>query len=118
MTEITFYTENRKNPYLEDFISRMEDLRYRYYASELFSRLSRLPDFNADQAIRKSMVICKLAGLPVQHHFVAVYRSELSGIRRDWKLSELACGFAILSFTASTGEAREIQDAFIRYIGL
>ncbi len=118
-TSVTFYSSyERTNPYLKDFAERVNALRYRYYASELLSRLVRTPDFDLDKAVRKAVVICKLAGIPVNEHFTAIYRSEKTVLIRDWKFSDLACGFVIISYNANSDETREIQEALIRYMGL
>ncbi len=119
MEAITYYYQyGQPDPGIRDFINRVNDMRYTYYASELLKKLVQSPDFDFEQAVRKAIVICKMAGLPVQEHFTAVYRSEHDGIARDWKLSELACGFILVSFHPASDEGEEIQQAFIRYNGL
>ena len=115
---IQYFQSGQQNPFLKDFTDRIEELRYRYYASELLVQLLHSPDFDLNEAVRKAMALCKLSGIRVQDHFTAVYRSEFGGLARDWKLSELACGFVIISLNAGNDEARDIQEAFIHYLGL
>lgn len=113
-----FYEFNHLDPIIEMFVSGMNDLNYRYYASELLRRLLHHTDFNLDKSVRKAIAILKLTGLPVQEHISCVYRSDISGINRDWKLSELACSLIIITHDSATGEIEEYRQSLMHYLGI
>jgi len=113
-----YYQYQELSPALEDFIDKVNTLRYRYYASELMERLLASPDFDLELEVRKALAICKLAEIPVQKHFRCVYRYGRSGLTRDWKLSELASSIIIVSHDSPDKEIRELQQVFIRRLGL
>ncbi len=113
-----YYEYNFADPMIELFISRMNDLNYRYYASELMNRLMKAEDFNFDESIRKAFAILRLTGIPVQQHFSCIYRSDTAGTRRDWKMSELACSLVIISAEPANIEIAKIQNAFLDYLGV
>lgn len=114
----TYYQYNQLSRELEFIIGRLNDLRYRYYASELLDTLLHSRDYNIESAIRKAIAIMRITGLPVEKHFRRVYRSDIQGITGDWRLSELACGLIILSFDSGNKDVYEVQQIFLKHIGL
>ena len=115
---VSYYQYDQVNPVIEEFIKRVYELPYRYYASELLKRLVHTTDFQLEPAVRKAIAICRLAGIPVQEHFALIYRCDAHGLYRDWKLSEFACSLIIVSYDATGEEVKEIQDSFIRCLGI
>ena len=113
-----YYEYNEINPMIGMFISRMNELNYRYYASELLYRMLHSDKFDLDSSIRKAIAILRLTGIPVQDHFSCVYRSDASGIKRDWKLSELACSLVLISYESTNSEIDEFQRTLLGYLGL
>lgn len=113
-----YYQYNQYTPFIEDFVKRVHELRYRYYASEIVGVLMQSPDFDLDRAVKKAIAACRLAGIPAQSHFTGIYRCEPPGLSKDWKLSELACSFIIITCDTASDEIKEIQDAFIRYLNI
>lgn len=113
-----YYEYDHLHPVIELFISRMNDLNYRYYASELLCSLLHSADFDLDISIRKAITILRLTGIPVHEHFSRVYRSGSSGIKYDWKLSELACSLIIMSYESPNAEIEEFQRALMDYLGV
>jgi hypothetical protein len=113
-----YYEYNYVDPMIELFLSSMNDLNYRYYASELLNRLMESENFNFEASVRKAIAIMRLTGVPVQQHFSCVYRSTAQGTRRDWKMSELACSLIIMSSDPATNEIEEIQYALMKYLGI
>jgi hypothetical protein len=113
-----YYEYNHLDPIIELFVSGMNELNYRYYASELLRRLLHSTDFNLDASVRKTIAILKLTGQPVHEHISCVYRSDSLGINRDWKLSELACSLIIISHDPATDEISEYRQALMKYLGI
>jgi hypothetical protein len=113
-----YYEYNYTDPVIESFFSRINDLNYRYYASELLNRLMQSEDFNFEASVRKAIAILRLTGVPVQEHFSCIYRSADRGMRRDWKMTELACSLMIISARAENQEIEEIQQALLHYLGI
>ena len=113
-----YYEYNHVNPIIEMFISGMNELKYKYYASELLKRLLHSPDFNLDKSVRKAIAILKLTGHPVHEHISCVYRSDSSVVNRDWKLSELACSLIIISYENPNEEIDEYREALLDYLGI
>ncbi|MFP4025939.1 MAG: hypothetical protein ACLFVR_15570 [Thiohalospira sp.] len=106
----------RSSPAIESFIERMNELRYRYYASDLLNRLMQMENF--DFHMRRAIAMLRLTGIPVQEHIACIYRSDATDIKRDWKLSELAGSLMIISFESSDQEIHELQEALIEYLGI
>lgn len=115
---IPYYQYNRMDPAMEHFIRRMNEIRYRNYAGELLASLMQSPGFNMEELVKKTVAILRLTGTPVQEHITCVYRSDLNGIRKDWKLSGLACSIIILAADSSADKVREIQDELIHFAEL
>ena len=114
-----YYEYDHLHPVIELFLSRMNELNYRYYASELFRSISGAADSDLYASMRRAIAILRLTGVPVQNHFLRVYRcAGPSGIRQDWKLSELACSLIILSYEAPDTEIEQFQQAIINYLGV
>src|SRR5690606_7855905 len=107
---------NHTDPMIEMFISGINEMKYRYYASELLRRMIHSSEINLDRSVRKAIAILKLTGLPVQEHVTCVYRSDNKGINRDWKLSELACSLIILSQDSSSDEIEDYRQALLNYM--
>lgn len=115
---VKHYHYDRLNPYIDLFIDRMNEFKFRYYASELLKQVLHSFEFNLDFSIRKAIAICKLTGIPVQEHFSCIYRSDGTGLIKDWRLSDLACSLVLVSFNASNPELDEIQQGFMDYLGI
>ena len=113
-----YYEYNYTDPIIESFISHINDLNYHYYASELLSRLMQSDDFDFDASIRKAIAVLRLTGIPVQQHFSCIYRSDIMGTKRDWKLSELASRLIVISSEPANKEIEKIQDALMKYMGI
>lgn len=105
-------------PGIEQFLERLNDMKFRYYVSELMNRLTDAPGFDMDFAIRKAITICRLTKMPVNEHFKLVFRSEAGCVSRDWKLSDLACSLVILTGNSSDKYIKDIQEQFLAYMGL
>lgn len=115
---VSYYQYNQLDPIIESFINRIEELKYHHYASELLKSCLKDSDYNLDLAVRKAIAICKLTGIPVKEHFIVIYRSDATGISRDWKLSNLASGILIISSDISGNDMNDIQRAFLEYLGV
>ena len=113
-----YYEYNHPDPMIDLLISGINELNFRYYASELLRRMLQTTDINIDKSVRRAIAILKITGLPVQEHISCVYRSDASGINRDWRLSELACSLIILSHEAATDEFEECRIALLKYLGV
>jgi hypothetical protein len=109
---------NYLSPVIEMFLSRMNELNYKYYASELLYRMLRSNEFDLDTSIRKAIAILRLTGIPVQNHFFCIYRSDSTAIKRDWKLSELACSLVIIIHESTNSEIEEFQEELMSYLGV
>jgi hypothetical protein len=114
----TYSQYNQINPAIEFFLRRLSDMRYRYYASDLLKSYLHAQKGSIEESIRRAIAIMRLTGIPVQEHFQRIYRSDTQGITGDWRLSELACCLIILSFDESNQSAYQIQQSFLRYLGL
>jgi hypothetical protein len=113
-----YYYDNFSIPGIDQFLERANDIKFRYYISELMNRLTNTPGFEMDFAIRKAITICRLANIPVNEHFKLVFRSEEGCVSRDWKLSDLACCIIIISSNSTDKYIKDIQEQLLAYIGL
>lgn len=113
-----YYEFNHNDPMIEMFISGINEMNYRYYASELLRRMIHSANIDLDQSVRKAIAILKLTGKPVQEHITCVYRSDKLNINRDWKLSELACSLIIISHDSVSDDIEEYRQALLDYLGV
>lgn len=113
-----YYRFNRPDPAIEWFISRMNELRYRYYASELLEELGQTDEANLQHSIRKTMAVMRLTGIPVQQHFTEIYRSHPAGTRIDWKISGLACSLIIINYESPEQGIMALKQALLEYLGV
>ena len=104
-------------PALELFVSRMNELEYRNYASKMLNKLLQSTDFDLENSLKRTIAVFRLTGIPIREHITAVYRSDFGGIRKDWELSELACSVVILSLDSSEQQVRNIQESLMEYLG-
>lgn len=115
---VRYIQYNRLHPSLELFISRMNEMMYRKYASDLFNRLLRTSDFDMEESLRRTIAIFRLTGISEREHITGIYRSDYNGIRKDWQLSELACSLIILTADSADREVINIQEELLNYLGL
>lgn len=115
---VKYYQYQHPGPALELFISRMNEMLYDHYASELLNRLLRTPEFDMEDSVRKTIAIFRLTGIPVQEHIRGIYRSDINGIRKDWRLSELACSLIILSSDADGDFVNKTREDLLDILGL
>jgi len=94
----------------------MNELNYRYYASDLLNRLMRTEDFDLEASVRKAIAILRITGVPVQQHICCIYRSANQYTQRDWKLSELACSLIIISAEPVNREIKSVQESFLDFL--
>lgn len=113
-----YYEYNHPDPMIDMFVSGINELNFRYYASELLKRMMQTKDINIDKSVRTTIAILKLTGLPVQEHISCVYRSDATGLNRDWRLSELACSLIVLSHESASGELEECRMALLKFLGV
>lgn len=115
---VRYIQYNRLHPSLELFISKMNEMMYRKYASDLLKQLVRTTDFDMEDSLRRTIAIFRLTGIPEKEHITGIYRSDFNGIHKDWQLSELACSLIILSADSADREVKNIQDDLLNYLGL
>lgn len=113
-----YYEYNHTDPMIDMLVSGINELNFRFYASELLRRMLHSNDINLDKSVRRAIAILKLTGLPVQEHISCIYRSDATGINRDWRLSELACSLIIISHEAGSDELEECRMALLKYLGV
>ena len=115
---VKYYQYQHPEPLLELFISRMNEMMYSRYASELLNHLLRASDFDMENSVRKAIAVFRLTGIPVQEHIRGIYRSDFNGIRKDWRLSELACSLIILSSESMDARGNKTKDDLLEFLGL
>ncbi|MGC9472127.1 MAG: hypothetical protein ACP5D1_11340 [Bacteroidales bacterium] len=113
-----YYRFNQPDPAIEWFISRMNELRYRYYVSELLEELGHTDEKNLQHSIRKTMAVLRLTGIPVQKHFTEIYRYHPTGIRIDWKISVLACSLIIINYESPEEDIMALKQTLLEYLGV
>lgn len=115
---VKYVQYNQLDPAIERFISRMNEIMYREYASDLLNQLLQTSDFDMDDSLRRTIAIFRLTGIPEKEHITGVYRSDFNGIHKDWQLSELACSLIILTADSADREVKNIQNDLLNYLGL
>jgi len=113
-----YYQYNHTDPLIESFIAGMNECNYRYYASELLQRILHSSGFDLESSVRKAVAVMRLTGIPVQNHFFRIYRSGISGLKQDWKLSELACSLIILSYESPNADLEAFREAIRDHLGI
>ena len=115
---VKYYQYQHPGPALELFISRMNEMLYSHYASELLNRLLLSSKFDMENSVRKAIAIFRLTGIPVQEHIRGIYRSDFNGTRKDWRLSELACSLIILSSDSKIETVNNSKEDLLEFLGL
>ncbi len=113
-----YHQYNLLNPALEQFMSRMNERIYSRYASDLLDHLLRSAEFDMDNSVKKTIAVFRMTGIPVHEHICSIYRSYSQGIRKDWRLSELACSLIILTSDSTSSKIREVQNELLDFYGL
>jgi len=115
---VKYYQFQHPEPLFELFISRMNEMMYGRYASELLNHLLCASDFDMENSVRKAIAVFRLTGIPVQEHIRGIYRSDFNGIRKDWCLSELACSLIILCSDAKGDMINTTKEDLLDVLGL
>ena len=115
---VKYVQYNHLDPVFELFVRRMNEMMYRNYASELLNNLLQSSDFDIENSVKRTIAVFRLTGIPIREHITAIYRSDFNGIRKDWKLSELACSLVILTSDPADRKVKSIQDELLDYLGL
>ncbi|MEZ5105855.1 MAG: hypothetical protein R2757_15245 [Draconibacterium sp.] len=109
---VKYYQYHHPDPALELLASRINEMMYKRYASELLYSLLRSPGFSMEDSVRKAIAIFRLTGIPLQEHIRGVFRSDFNGTKRDWMLSELACSLIVLVSDANAREVDLLKNDF------
>ena len=115
---VKYVQYNHLDPVFELFVRRMNEMMYRNYASELLNNLLQSSDFDIENSVKRTIAVFRLTGIPIREHITAIYRSDFNGIRKDWKLSELACSLVILTSDPADRRVKSFQDELLDYLGL
>lgn len=83
-------TQSYQSPVIDYFLEQMKDLNLIYYASDLAREMEFEGPIELDEAVKRSMELCRQANIPIDFNFKRVYKSSYDGITYDWKLSVLA----------------------------
>lgn len=113
-----YYHYNHLEPELELFIDKMNEMKYRNYASNLLNRVHHSPEFDMEDSVKRAIAIFRLTGIPVHEHISGVYRSDCNGLKKDWLLSEMACSLIILTSGSTSLEVKDIQKDLLNFLGL
>ena len=73
------------------FIEEALNDRCRFYASDLMEALNIGGEDEFEEIINTAERACLSLNIPVRYHFKAVFRQDEGGLRRDLRLSDLAC---------------------------
>src|SRR6056297_1738259 len=112
-----YYQYNHLNPALEQFINRVNEMIYSRFASDLLNHMLRSSEFDIDDSVKKVIAVFRITRIPVQDHICSVYRSDSRGIKKDWRLSELACSLIILTSDSTSSKIREVQNELLDFYG-
>ena len=115
---VKYYQYSHLAPALELFHKRMKEMMYRHYASELLNNMLSIAEFDMEDSVKRATAVFRLAGIPVQEHISGIYRVDCNGIRKDWRLSELACSLVILTAGSANSKVKHIQDELREFYGL
>jgi predicted metallo-beta-lactamase superfamily hydrolase len=115
---VRYYHYNHLEPAIEQFMSSMNENMHINYASKLLDSLIKSPEFDMEDSVKKAIAVFRLTGIPVHEHISGIYCSDGIRIRKNWRLSELACSVVILTSDVTNNEARVIKDRLINYLGL
>lgn len=79
-----------------------------FYGSDLKNAMD-LQDADVLSAIHNAMLACEVAGEPVCHHFLRVFRYGDGGICLDWMLSRMACCLVVMNADSSHPGVARVQ---------
>lgn len=102
------------NPYFEEFLHSFQERRLRFYATELQHTLE-LPELQQlEDALSRAMDVCRSQQLELAEHFKPIYRCEVSGVIKDWKLSPLAWCLVMINANPAHPEVARMQLTLIQ----
>lgn len=93
-------TQSYQNPVIDNFLDHMKELNLIYYASDLAREMEFEDVEELEQAVKRSMELCRQANLPIDFNFKRIYKSSKDGILYDWKLSVL--GYQLVCINGGT----------------
>ncbi|SFT41754.1 hypothetical protein SAMN05216474_0447 [Lishizhenia tianjinensis] len=93
---IILYNSVNTNVDLNDLEEHLIDIDLRYRATELVTT-GHMGFEEMQQAVKRAMNICKVAGVEVRKHFKAIYLCREGILLRDWRLSALARKLVVIN---------------------
>ena len=93
-------TQSHQSPVINYFLEQMKDLNLIYYASDLAREMEFEDHLELEEAVKRSMELCRQANIPVDFNFKRIYKSSFNGIMYDWKLSAL--GYQLVCLNGGT----------------
>lgn len=100
-----------------DFILAFRETRCKQYATDVLSCLDEAEVLNVEASIQRAMSVLATLHLPVQEHFIPIYREREGRAFKDWKLSNMACVYTVLNANPNKPQVAEFQAKLVRRMG-
>ncbi|MCX6297132.1 MAG: hypothetical protein NTX97_13955 [Bacteroidetes bacterium] len=106
--------QNHTSPVIDYFLEQMKDLNLVYYASDVANEMEFENEIELEEALKRSMELCRKANIPLEFNFKRIYKSSFNGIIYDWKLSTLAYNLVCINGGTYNPNVAELQIQLIK----
>jgi len=106
--------QTNQNSSIDNFLDQMKELNLIYYASDLEKQIDFGDNTELNDAVMRSMKLCKEANIPVDFNFKRIYKCSSDGIIHDWKLSILGYQLVCINGKAYNADIVQMQIDFLK----
>lgn len=105
---ITLY-DHTTPKFVEDFMEVFHKRNCKVYASELFKDTGFSNEIPINYAVKRAKCACVALKMPIEEHFVSIYRAIEDEVYVDWKLSSFAAYLTLINGNPSDPLVADFQ---------
>lgn len=107
-------------PEISRFLDLLTTRKCRYYASDFLNQKER-EITEIEHSVQRTLEIFKTLDVPTDEHFYVVYRYDGDTVLKDWRISELACVYMLVTgdptdLKALAHQQTELIDQMLQHI--
>ena len=98
--KIQIHGEEGRHQHIDDFREKIAGQNLKYFASDVAEEAEFLSDEELENAVKRSMQVCRAMQIPIRDHFQAMVQNTPHGSINDWRISAL--GYALIHLNGHT----------------
>lgn len=98
-----------RNRFIEEFHMFATGKNLKHYASDVAREAEFVSDEELENAVKKSMQVCRAMQIPIKEHFRLLVKSTPYGSEYDWKISDLGYALIYLNGNGDNPHVAEMQ---------